>query len=217
MSNKPPLGGTRKRALPTAGVPAGRPGRTRLGVEERRRRLLALGLELFSTRPFEDVCVEGIAARAGVSRGLLYHYFPTKRDFFIAVTREAAAEVAALTEPDPALPPVERIHVALDEFLAYAECHVHGFLATYRGQLSADVEVRRVVGAARSRQSRRILDAVAPGRERPALLQLAVRGWLALAQEVVATWLESGHPSRADVHALLLRSLLGAVQAAPTA
>ena len=56
-------------------------------------------MELFSTRAYEEIWVEEIAERAGVSRGLLYHHFPTKRDFYVAVTRAAAAEVGELTLP----------------------------------------------------------------------------------------------------------------------
>src|SRR2546421_9827356 len=78
--------------------------RTRLGIAERRAQLLEVGLELFSTRPYDEVRIDEIAARAGVSRGLLYHYFPTKRDFYLAVTRAAAAEVGELTAADGALP-----------------------------------------------------------------------------------------------------------------
>ncbi len=73
--------------------------RARLSLDERRQQLLDLGLELFSQRPFEDISVEDIADAAGISRGLLYHYFPSKRDFYVAVVRVAAAELRALIEP----------------------------------------------------------------------------------------------------------------------
>ena len=67
--------------------------RRRLSVDDRRDELLRVGMELFSTRAYDEIWVEEIADRAGVSRGLLYHYFPTKRDFYVAVNRAAAAEV----------------------------------------------------------------------------------------------------------------------------
>jgi AcrR family transcriptional regulator len=82
-------------------VREGRPGRTRrtvsgadpersrtrrrLSTGERREQLLSVGARLFSESPYDDVWIEQVAEIAGVSRGLLYHYFPTKRDFFAAV------------------------------------------------------------------------------------------------------------------------------------
>src|SRR6266480_4589396 len=71
--------------------------RTRLDIDVRRQQLVEIGSELFAKRPYDEVWVEEIAAAAGVSRGLLYHYFPTKRDFFVAVVRQQFAHVAELT------------------------------------------------------------------------------------------------------------------------
>src|SRR5947208_11102090 len=98
-------------------------------------------MELFSTRAYEEIWVEEIAERAGVSRGLLYHYFPTKRDFYVAVTRAAAKEAGDLTAPDPSLPADAQLRAGIDTFLRYAEQHSHGFLTAYRGSLGGDPEV----------------------------------------------------------------------------
>ncbi|MGZ8718810.1 MAG: helix-turn-helix domain-containing protein, partial [Aeromicrobium sp.] len=61
--------------------------RTRLSREDRSDQLLDLGAELFATRSYEDVHIEEISELAEVSRGLLYHYYPTKRAFFAALLR----------------------------------------------------------------------------------------------------------------------------------
>ena len=71
--------------------------RARLDVDARRRQLLALGTALFGSRPYDEVSIDEVARTAGISKGLLYHYFPTKRDFYVATVREAAAE---LVEPN---------------------------------------------------------------------------------------------------------------------
>src|SRR3954469_5977575 len=83
--------------------------RARLSTDARREQLVALGIDIFSERPFDEVSIDGIAAAAGISKGLLYHYFPSKRDFYVAVIRSAADEMQALTEPDPALEPRDRL------------------------------------------------------------------------------------------------------------
>src|SRR5438132_9228024 len=148
--------------------------RRRLSVDERREELLRLGMRLFSTRAYEEIWVEEIAELAGISRGLLYHYFPTKRDFYVAVSRAAAAEAGELTAPDASLPPAERLHAGIDAFVRYAEEHSQGFLTAYRGSLAGDPEVRAIVDEGRQRQASRILETVARDAEPPPLLRLAV-------------------------------------------
>jgi AcrR family transcriptional regulator len=173
-------------------------------------------MELFSTHAYDGIRVEEIAERAGVSRGLLYHYFPTKRDFYVAVTRAAAAEVGALTEPDSELEPRERLRAGIDAFLRQAQRRSQGFLTAYRGSLVGDPEVRAIVEEGRQRQAARILDTVA-GDDPPRLLRLAVRGWIALAQDVTARWLEEEDPPREQICEMLVTALVGAISGAAQA
>src|SRR5262245_65848066 len=72
--------------------------RTRLDRDARRAQLVQLGLEMLSTRPLDKVAIDDIAAEAGISRGLLFHYFPTKRDYHVAVARAAAQELLDRTD-----------------------------------------------------------------------------------------------------------------------
>jgi AcrR family transcriptional regulator len=188
--------------------------RRRLAVDQRREELLRVGLELFSTRAYDEIWVEEIADRAGVSRGLLYRYFPTKRDFYVEVTRTAAAEAGQLTAPDPSLPPNEQLRTGIHAFLGYAEEHSQGFLTAYRGSLAGDPEVRSIVEESRKRQSARILTLVAGDAEPPPLLRLAVHGWIAFAQNITAQWLQQREPDREAVCDLLARALAGAISAA---
>jgi AcrR family transcriptional regulator len=59
--------------------------RSRLEPQQRREQLLDAGAALFAEKPYEDVFMDDIAARAGVSRASLYHYFPSKRDLYTGV------------------------------------------------------------------------------------------------------------------------------------
>jgi len=171
-------------------------------------------MRLFSTRAYEEIWVEEIAELAGISRGLLYHYFPTKRDFYVAVSRAAAAEAGELTAPDPSLPPAERLHAGIDAFVRYAEEHSQGFLTAYRGSLAGDPEVRAIVDEGRQRQASRILETVAGNAEPPALMRLAVRGWISLAQNIIALWLQEQDATREAVCELLSGALSGVIAAA---
>jgi AcrR family transcriptional regulator len=188
--------------------------RRRLSVDERRAELLRIGMRLFSTRAYEEIRIEEIAELAGISRGLLYHYFPTKRDFYVAVSRSAAAEAGELTAPEPSLPPSERLRAGIDAFVRYAEEHSQGFLTAYRGSLAGDAEVRGIVEEGRQRQVTRILETVAGDAESPPLMRLAVHGWIALAQNIIARWLQERDAAREDVCELLNRALSEVIAAA---
>jgi AcrR family transcriptional regulator len=191
--------------------------RRRLSVDQRRAELLRIGMELFSTRAYEEIWVEEIAELAGISRGLLYHYFSTKRDFYVAVSRAAAAEAGEVSAPDPSLAPSEQLRSGIEAFLRYAEAHSQGFLTAYRGSLSGDPEVRAIVEEGRQRQAARILAAVAGTDEPPPLLRLAVHGWIALAQNVIASWLQERDATREAVCELLSGALSGVIAAATDA
>src|SRR5580765_6635428 len=82
-----------KRRAPPAAAP-----RARLEVDERRAQLVALGVELFAARSYDEVSIDELARAAGISKGLLYHYFPTKRDFYVATVEEGATQLLARTE-----------------------------------------------------------------------------------------------------------------------
>ena len=168
-------------------------------------------MELFSTQAYEDVRIDELADRAGISRGLMYHYFPTKKDFYVAVSRAAADEIREVTEPDPALPPAERVRAAVDAYLQKALDRSHGFLTAYRGSIAGDPDVRAIVEEARELQARRILAAFVPTGHPPDILWLAARGWIALVQDVTALWLHEQRPGRAQVRDMLVGALEGAL------
>src|SRR6185503_11300167 len=118
--------------------------RRRLSTEERREQLLSVGARLFSENPYDDVWIEQVAEIAGVSRGLLYHYFPAKREFFAAVVERESERMLRLTAALPGLPVREQLTTGLDTFLAYVEEHAHGFRAFHRAEAAGDQAVRRV-------------------------------------------------------------------------
>src|ERR1700679_3746375 len=119
----PPAVRARSRKTRAPKVTAVRAPRARLEVDERRAQLVRLGIDLFAARSYDEVSIDELARAAGVSKGLLYHYFPTQRDFYIATVNDAARQLLALTETSPALPPVERLRASLDAYLDYVNAH----------------------------------------------------------------------------------------------
>lgn len=195
--------------------------RTRLGTEERREQLLGIGAELFAERPYDEVWIDRVAELAGVSRGLLYHYFPTKRDFFVAVVRNEGERLLEMTATAPGLPLPERLAAGLDAYLRYAAQHAHGYRAFHRAAATADREVRAVYREHLAAHEARIVEALRAGEKPPTTLSaealgLAVRGWLALVIAVCLDWLERGTLSQSEVRDLAVRALLGAIGPNPT-
>src|ERR1700743_3930742 len=92
-----------------AGVDALMKARSRREPQQRREQLLDTGAALFAEKPYEDVLVEDIAARAGVHRATLYHYFPSKRDLYVAIFKRASNRFLARVGPDPQLPLAEQL------------------------------------------------------------------------------------------------------------
>lgn len=189
--------------------------RRRLSTEERREQLLAVGARLFSESPYDDVWIEQVAEIAGVSRGLLYHYFPAKRDFFAAVVERESERMLRMTAAVPGVPVREQLTAGLDAYLEYVEAHAHGYRAFHRADAAGDQAVRRVYQRALAAQEQQILDALAadpefgPVIEARADTRLAVRGWLAFTTAVCLEWLRGSEPGREHVRDLCARALLG--------
>ncbi|AMW14670.1 TetR family transcriptional regulator [Streptomyces qaidamensis] len=189
--------------------------RRRLSTEERREQLLSVGARLFSDSPYDDVWIEQVAEIAGVSRGLLYHYFPTKRDFFAAVVERESERMLRMTAAVPGVPVREQLAAGLETFLEYVQAHAHGYRAFHRADAAGDQAVRRVYRRALAAQERQILAALAADpefgtafEERPEI-RLAVRGWLAFTTAVCLEWLRGTELSREQVRELCARALLG--------
>src|SRR3712207_9538870 len=95
------------------------PTRTRLAPEQRRTQLLDLGLTLLATRSLDELSIDVLAEEAGVSRGLLYHYFGNKHAFHEAVVRRAADDLIAQTAPPSVGDPLERLLTSMTAYLDY--------------------------------------------------------------------------------------------------
>jgi AcrR family transcriptional regulator len=188
------------------------PAYTRLDLDERRRRLLDLGADLFARHPYDELSMARIAREAGISKALLYHYFPSKQAYFAATLEQAATELARATAPDPELPPIEQLSTSLDAYLTWIEDHADAYTKLFPS-IGAVPEVRELVDRVRDETAQRILDGIAVGRAPSPALRAAVRGWLWFIDGAVLDWLELHEMERAQLHGLLLGTLLGAVTA----
>src|SRR5919197_1443954 len=189
-----------------------RPAYRRLGVEERRRQLLERGAELFTRYSYDELSMRKIAREAGISKALLYHYFPSKQAFFQATLAQAAEELRARTEPDPTLPPLEQLKGSLEAFLELIDENALAYTKLMRSASSVP-EVRHLVDEIRSRTAKRILDGLFPDGA-PVKGRLAVNGWLWFMDGACLDWVEHRDLPRESLRDLLLGTLFGALAAA---
>jgi AcrR family transcriptional regulator len=190
--------------------------RRRLSPEDRRSELLALGVEVFGQRPYDEVRIDEIAERAGVSRALMYHYFPDKRAFFAAVVRAAGERLfeATNTPPEPGQSLFDQLRAGVLAYLHYDEAHPHGAWAAYMGMGRSDPLLRGIDDVDNDRQANRIIDRITQSLDDPLDvkterdLRVFVYGWLAFTfemcrQRIIDPSIDADHVADECAHALL--------------
>jgi AcrR family transcriptional regulator len=188
----------------------------RLDVDERRRRLLVAGADLFTRYAYNELSMAKIAKEAGISKALLYHYFPSKEAYFVATLEEKAEELAQRTAPDPALPPLEQLSGSLDAYLGWIEENASSYDKMIRSG-AAVPEVRAMLDRVRGDTAQRIVDGLRGEEPASPALRTAVRGWLGFMDGACLDWVAHRDLDRQTLHGLLLATLLGAVLAADEA
>jgi AcrR family transcriptional regulator len=189
------------------------PAYTRLDVDERRRRLLELGRELFTRHAYDELSMAEIARHAGISKALLYHYFPSKQAYFASTLEAAAAEVAERVRPAPGGSPAEQLAAALDAWITWIDENRTAYAKLMRSATS-HAEVRDLVEGVRDATSAMIAGALWPGLAAQPALRAAVRGWLWFVDGTCLDWLRHGDLDSAELRRLLTGALAGAVEAA---
>ena len=190
------------------------PAYRRLENDERRRRLLELGARLFTEHAYDEISMAQIARAAGISKALLYHYFPSKQDYFVATLAGGAEELRGRVEPDPSLPPAQALAVAVDAYLCWIEDNRHAYAKLFQSA-GAVPEVRELVEGVRTASAERILEGL--GHAGNARARIAVRGWLWFMDGACLDWIAHHDLGRVELHGLLLGTLAGALVAAGVA
>ena len=190
--------------------------RVRLSPEARREQLLELGVQMLTTRTLEELSVEELAEQAGISRGLLFHYFRNKQEFHRAVVQRAADELVATTMPDSSLEPIPRLMASVERYIDYVEANYRSYLSLVRGAASGDDTLREIFDSTREVLTRRITDNLDVfGLTDGPTVRLAARGWTAMVEEMVILWVPERPIPRAELLAALTASLpavLGALR-----
>ena len=180
----------------------------RLDNDQRRAQLLALGRGAFAAHPYDEVSIDTLAAKAKLSKGLFYYYFPTKRDLYIAVVEATARDLVdtLVTSVEQRRTPRERAIAGVQAYLDHVETHGLAFVALMRGGIGADPEIAKVLERVRSN----ILDKFLSGTPIGAFLQvrplsrIAIRSWIGMVEAASIEWLAAKDIAKEPVRDLLV-------------
>jgi len=161
--------------------------RTRLSQDDRRRQLIGIGLRMLVEKPIQDLSLDAVAAEAGISRGLLFHYFPTKTDYYDAVVGAALRRVTRNIAPDADADPEVALHQFVERFFAQIDRRRDFYVALVFGSGSIrlggeGVETHRMTVALR----------VVAALGLPSDKVPVVHGWTAYVEDRALLW--SGTP-----------------------
>ncbi|PNW08582.1 TetR family transcriptional regulator [Microbacterium testaceum] len=184
--------------------------RTRLTPDQRRAQLVASGVAFLAEKPLDDLTMEVLSQRVGVSRGLLFHYFGSRQGLHREVVITAAAALLAASVPYDDLGPRERLDDTLTRIVAFVREHRGTFYSLVRGVASGDPEVRHEVDRARDVTAGWVTDGFLElGAEDSPLLRVALRSWVNFAEEVLVELALGTEMPAAEIVAFLSRSAFG--------
>jgi AcrR family transcriptional regulator len=186
----------------------------RMSPEQRREQLERVALEVVAEHGHSDLSLDEVAERAGVTRNLIYHYFPRGRaDLVIAAVHRSGRELSEGWVTDPEIPHAQRLAMNFARIIDHAEQPSAAWRAMRHSRLSPDPEVQRHVNEYRDM----VLEGMALNNfgtaEPPPLAKLAIKAFLAYAEEALDEWREQGLDRNA-VMALLASTLSSTADAA---
>ena len=162
-------------------------------ADERRRQLVEIGWRLLQSRPIHEMALDEVASEAGISRTLVFHYFPTKGDFYAAVVQSAGEHLLRPVVTPEGASAEERVRTLVEGFVRLVERNRSSYTALVRAAGGGDQRVVDLIGEIRDSLVPKWLAAAewegesgSSGRE--ALARLVVRGWLVGMEETVLAW-----------------------------
>jgi AcrR family transcriptional regulator len=183
-----------------------------MSAQDRRQQLVDIGLDLLESRSIQELAMDEVAAAAGVSRTLVFHYFPSKGDYFAAVVSSAGERLMQAVPRDPETDVDTRLRGMVRAFLKFVQRKRGVYVALVRGASGGDPKVLAVLDEVRASHVIRWLDA-AEWPARDDVTQLAVRGWLGSLEEIALAATTSTVP-RDSVVELLVQGLIADLERA---
>ena len=170
------------------------PVRRRLSADDRRRQLVAIGLSRIVDTPIQDLSLDAVAAQAGISRGLLFHYFPTKTDFYLACIAAAGRRILRTTSPSSSDPGPEQVRSMIGAMVEQIDRRRAFYLTLVHGSGVADPRVSEVYDSVRSVSTDRVMSALSLD----ASMHAVVHAWWAYVEDRALSWSALAGPERVE-------------------
>ncbi|MDH6244017.1 TetR/AcrR family transcriptional regulator [Mycobacterium sp. OTB74] len=181
--------------------------RRRLSPEQRRDELMDIGATLFTKRAYEDVTMEDVARQANTSRALVYHYFPSKPEFFAAIWKRAHDRLLSAVNFEGASSVRDSVAIALEAYLSFYEAHVALVVIANRSSIATDPVLRIPIAESMRALCERLLEASGIAGHARNIAAVALAGWIAFVREVTVEWLLDQRISRVETLDLCLAVL----------
>lgn len=192
----------------------GAPSRTRLSPDARRELILAAATRVFRDHEFSTVSIEQVAEAASVTRGLIHHYFGSKRELYLAVVERATRAPADVRlVPEGAQGSLSDVlQRAVDNWLRMIEA-AGGLWPGSDGVGFGNDDLDVVLRAARDDLVERMLAEVPfPADLDRDVLRSALRAYAAFARATTDEWIGRGALSRRQAAQMLHGTLLSLVE-----
>ncbi len=183
------------------------PKYSRLDPGQRRDEILEAANELFAERGYDEVSVEDIASSAGVTRGLVHHYFGGRKEVYIALLERIGTQREQQIPPPVGRSARARLADSVSRWLDWTEQNRTVWLATLgRGEDVADPDIRRVVLDLVQRAVALLAAHHADIADDSPRLRYALECWTGLNRSATRRWLE-GEATREQTHELIASTL----------
>ena len=183
------------------------PSYSRLDPAQRREQILDAASVLFAERAYDEVSIEDIAGAAGVTRGLVHHYFGGRNDVYIALLERLGAQREEQLPPPVGRSARARVADTVSRWLDWTKQNRTVWLATIaHGEDIADPEVRQVVADLVRRAVALLTTFHADIAKDTTRLRYALECWTALNRTATRRWLQ-GEATRDATHELLASTL----------
>jgi AcrR family transcriptional regulator len=188
------------------------PRRRRLEPDARREQILECAVRLFGERPYASVSTTDIAREAGVARGLLNHYFGTKRDLYLEVVR-ALVTLPEMDEAEAGTGSLrKRVQRSVDWFLDTVSVHAKTFVAVTGAEgVGDDPEIERILAEADDTAARKVLEMVGLSADLSGH-RAVIRAYGGLVKAAVREWVRDETLTRPQVQLLLSQALITIVK-----
>jgi AcrR family transcriptional regulator len=187
------------------------PGK-RLSPADRRAQLIAITEELFKTTQYSEFDVSDVAKAAGITQGLVYHYFPTKEALLLSAFELRTEELLQFCDPDRSLPFLEQVEMGVKRYMDFVENHRVVYLNLFRGPTAAEPDIQRVCEETREAIVSRFLAGLGLENVLLPATRLSLRGYLGYAEATVLLWLEHRTATRAIVERMLFSVIITAIR-----